>query len=118
MNVYVTSELYVAGTTEDGHPYTAERYLVAVEAASGARHLHNTFFNGCEVSVDEDEGYTAFVDVREEAMAAAEKLAARVREAGMINLVHWYETQPAYGSDAYDRGGYEMLRKFEEQQQG
>ena len=118
MNVYVTSELYNAGTTEDGQVFSAERYLVVAEAANGARHSHITYFNGCEVRCDDQHGYTAFVDIRTEAMARAELLAYRVRAAGTIDLTFWDEMQPAYGSAAYEGGGYELQRKYEELQAG
>ena len=56
--------------------------------------------SGCEVGQDE-EGFSHVADVREEASAAAEALAARVEAAGEVDLAYWVATRPAYGSAAY-----------------
>jgi hypothetical protein len=101
----VTSDLYLAGKTEDGQDYTAERYFVQVEFSNGERLRHTTFFNGCNPVQDDQEGYWHFGDVREEARAAADKLAERVNagiQGGVaLNMAYWDEARPVYGSPAY-----------------
>lgn len=103
VQVVAYSDLYKAGVTEDGEDYIAERYHVQVELADGTRYRHCAFFNGAK-EVSYEEGY-GFIDLREEAKAAAEKLARRVQDAlrcGLkLDLRHWYKDYPAYGSQAY-----------------
>lgn len=98
--VSVVTDLYQAGITEDGTPFIAEVYLVVAEKEDGTRWAHSHTFPGAEVGVSED-GFSFFDDVREDAKDQAEALAARVEEAGEINLLHWSPTYPAYGSPAY-----------------
>lgn len=98
---YVTSELYVAGRTDDGEDYTAERYLVAVEFDNGMRYVHGHTFPGCVRHVDPEDGGQFFEDVREAAEADANKLVARINAHGSICLDHWHEFNPVYGSKAY-----------------
>ena len=114
----VVSELYRAGRTEDGAEYLAEVYLVQAENERGDRWIHPTRFKGCRVERVEDfeeseeNGYqsfgffTAFVDVREDAKARAERLVERINAAdGAVDLDLWSETSPAYGSAAYSAYG-------------
>jgi hypothetical protein len=101
----VASDLFNAGRTEDGTPFIAEIYFVEIENAAGRRFRHDGTFSGVEVLVDEYEGGNYFVDRREEAIAKAERLAARINAAlkagDGIDLTFWEEVDPAYGSDAY-----------------
>ena len=48
-------------------------------------------------------GLDAFVDTREEAKEAAERLASRVGMTGILNDGFWSEDIPCYGSVAYQR---------------
>lgn len=118
VDVSVVSELYVAGTTEDGQEYHAERYLVQVEYADGTRLVHNNYFNGCRYEFVNDEGYYGplFHDIRPEAKVQAGRLAERVKaalDAGQdINPIHWQATYPVYGSEAYQE---EVLNMTQEQ---
>ena len=108
--VQVGSNLYNAGTTEDGEAYIAECYFVAVEFADGSRFQHQVTFPGAQYSEDED-GF-GFEDIRDSAKAKAERLAQSVRQSGAINFKYWDEVDPAYGSDAYQHQGIELQRAF------
>lgn len=98
---YVTSDLYVAGKTEEGEDFIAERFYVAAEFDNGMRFAHNHNFDGCKVEAH-DEGM-AFIDVRNEAEAAANALRDRVNAAGKIHGEYWHDMEPGYGSPAYER---------------
>lgn len=73
MEIYVGCDLYSAGPDAEGFDYVAEAFYVVAELEDGARY-HKGFFAGAEQRHDEDGPY--YVDVREEAEAAAEALAA------------------------------------------
>jgi len=116
---YTASDLYHAGYTEDGASFVAEVYFVGMENEAGRRFRHAMNFYGAERMTD-DEGIDHFADCREEASAKAERLAARVNaalKAGKgVDLAHWDEVDPAYGSDEYVEQGTEAKRVFEERQ--
>ena len=101
--LYVSSDLYRAGTDEDGEAYIAEYYFVMAEAKDGRRWVHQHTFNGAEFyEHDDDHGYSyGYRDIREEAEAKAEALLAKVKKAGVIDLTYWKSTYSAYGSSAY-----------------
>lgn len=107
LTFYVDSDLYQAGHSCDGHPYTAEAYFVMAEDATGNRWRHHATFKGCTTySGEETDGETVFTDVRVEAEAKVDRLLARIQAAGgVIDLAHWSEARPAYGSDAYQAYG-------------
>lgn len=113
---YATSDLYNAGHSCDGHPFIAECFYVMVENAAGRRFRHQATFNGAERLVCEETGEPHFADLREEASAKAERLAARVNAALAAGLALdsglWYEVDPAYGSDEYQSQGIEAQRAF------
>ncbi len=99
----VASDLYLAGRTEDGEDFIASAYYVMAENARGDRWALETRFRGCRVSRD-DEGWSCFADVREEAKAAADRVLDGLagRE---VSLEHWRPMRPVYGSDAYSQYG-------------
>jgi hypothetical protein len=109
-NIDVGSELYSAGLTEDGDEYVALRYFVVAEYSddSRMRHLHN--FKGTDVieGFDPEHGdyFKFFSDVREQAIARAEKAATHIRKAvdgGLtLNFSHWVSMHSVYGSSAYE----------------
>lgn len=113
---YATSDLYNAGHSCDGHPFIAECFYVMVENAAGRRFRHQATFDGVERLVCEETGEPHFADLREEASAKAERLAARVNAALAAGLALdsglWYEVDPAYGSDEYQSQGIEAQRAF------
>ena len=105
MNFGIGSDLYVAGRDEDGREFHAELFYLVAEDNSGNRWAHASTFPGCMVEDwnDEDGGSgRAFNDIRPQAQADAQALLARIQAAGgQINLDHWREMRPAYGSAAY-----------------
>ena len=117
--VSAVSDLYEAGRTNDGTQFSAEGFYVVVENGAGRRWASYEYFKGAEVVVDE-EGFVFFPDVREEASAAAEALAAATIEvlaAGRkLSLEDWYQIDPAYGSRAYQADGIELIRAYEDRQ--
>lgn len=97
----VASDLYRAGFSCDGHPFVAECFYVVATDARGNRWAHHATFRGCLVERDE-EGQAHFADARPAAQHAAEQLLRRIQAAGgRINLDHWREARPEYGSAAY-----------------
>jgi hypothetical protein len=111
---YAVSDLYNAGHSCDGHPYIAECFYVIVENARGTRFRHVSTFRGAERLICEETGEPSFVDLREEASAKADRLAARVNAALAsgkgIDPAYWVETDPAYASDEYQAQGIEAQR--------
>ena len=114
----IESDLYTAGRSCDGRPYYADKYYVMIENSVGRRFRHNATFNSAEVVVCDETGETGFVDLRLEAYAKATRLAARVNDAlasgSDLDWTHWYEIDPAYGSDEYFRQGIEPRRSAAE----
>ena len=109
----VASDLYQAGYGDDGHPYIAEVYYVVVQYQDGRTFRHQAVFPGAVLRVDHEDG-EYFEDVRESALAKAERLAERVRSKGAVYLQYWDEADPAYGSEAYVSQGTEAKRAFAE----
>ena len=113
---YVASDAYNAGYSCDGHPFIAECFYVLIENVAGRRFRHEAIFNGTERLVCEETGDPCFPDLREDASAKAERLAARVNAAlaaGVaLDRARWYEVDPAYGSDEYQSQGIEAQRAF------
>jgi hypothetical protein len=115
----IGSDLYVAGRTEDGADYTAEVYFITATNARGDRWRHASSFPGCN-PVRDDEGYTHFADIRAEAQKEANTLMARMQARGAINLQHWREDRPVYGSSAYVAYGQadDLEQEFRDRMQG
>ena len=113
-DVGVASDLYHAGTADDGHPFLAEVYFVYVSFIDGEQWRHGTRFPGCEAGHCEETGEPYFLDRRECAKAVAERLAARVRAAGRIDIRLWDEDEPAYGSPVYIARGVEAERAYQD----
>jgi hypothetical protein len=113
---FVASDLFNAGYSCDGHPFIAEQYYVVIENAAGRRFRHEKTFNGTEQLVCEETGDSCFPDMREEATAKAERLAARVNAAFAagkdVDWTYWGEIDPAYGSDEFISQGTEAQRAF------
>jgi hypothetical protein len=115
---FVASDMFNAGFACDGRPFIAEQFYVLIENAAGKRFRHQAIFNGTEQVICEETGDAFFPDLRAEASAKAERLAARVNaalEAGkFISPTFWDEIDPAYGSDEYVDQGTEAKRLFAE----
>lgn len=119
-DVEVGMEFYVAGKTEEGYPYEAERYCACIVDNNGRRWYHKKWFNGCIVHEDVSEyGYNiCFEDVREAATARVEALTKRIEihlaEGKSLDFRHWYEVDPVYGSPAYiSQGTEEKVMEWE-----
>lgn len=84
MHFFVRDYLVANGYSEDGEQLTKLVYFVVAEADNGARIAHRYSFDN---------------------EADAEKLCKRIRYAfgygRPLNLDHWDEIDPAYGSEAY-----------------
>ena len=117
---HAVSDLYNAGHSCDGHPYIAECFYVVVENARGTRFRHAATFLGAEALFCEETGEPAFANLRDEASAKAERLAARVNAALAsgkgIDWAYWVEIDPAYGSDEYIAQGIEFERAYADRQ--
>jgi hypothetical protein len=118
---YAVSDLYKAGHSCDGHAFFADQFYVLIENEACRRFRHQAIFNGAEVICNEDtDGEVVFKDVRAEALAKAEALAARVNaaiKAGVaLDSSRWEEVDAAYGSDAYVSQGTEASRAFQDRQ--
>jgi hypothetical protein len=115
---YAVSDLFNAGYSCDGHPFIADQYYVLIENAAGRRFRHVATFNGTEQVICEETGDACFPDLREEASAKAERLAARVNAAFAagkdVDWTYWGEIDPAYGSDEFISQGTEAQRVFAE----
>jgi hypothetical protein len=98
--VEVGSDLFQIGRTCDGQPFIAVSYYVMITNNRGDRWEHDTRWPSAIAHVDE-EGYQHFENVDADAQAAAEKLAQRVRERGVIDAQYWNAMRPEYGSAAY-----------------
>jgi hypothetical protein len=96
---FVASDMFNAGFACDGRPFIAEQFYVLIENAAGKRFRHQAIFNGTQQVICEETGDAFFPDLRAEASAKAERLAARVNaalEAGkFISPTFWDEIDPA-----------------------
>ena len=117
---FVASDAYQAGLTDDGRPFTAELYYVVIENQKGRRFRHDRVFLGTEQQIDEDGFNVYFPDLRHQAQAKAEYLAARVNarlaKDLRLNFSYWAEIDPAYGSEEYISQGTEFQRFMAERQ--
>lgn len=125
MKVNVHSDLYNAGLTEDGREYHAEMYYVIAEDDVGHRWAHKTgFYSAARHSFcDEDGDGVVFEDLREEMKKRVNdlcsRIAAHLASGGTLDLDHWNELPPAYGSQAYQtEGGNEEMYQWERSQEG
>lgn len=120
--VSVVSDLFEAGRTEEGRPFIAERFSVQLVAvATGRRWAHKILISGVEVEHG-DEGEVYFLDVRADAAARMERLAASVRDrlasGGRLDADFWVEVDPVYGSSEYVAQGVEGQRAAAERAAG
>lgn len=103
-DVLVDSDLKQFGFKEDGIPFIGEVYCVSIQNPQGDRWNHTHIFPGVRV-ICNDEGYSVFEDIREEAKAKAKHLAAAVEKSKCIDVAHWNAARPVYGSAAYQDYG-------------
>lgn len=105
LEFFYASDLKSFGRTEDGEDFIGEVYRVFAEDAKGNRWVHSSQFPS--VVRFENEWCVGFNDIREESIAACERLIERVKKATSLNMIWWCETRPAYGSQAYLEYGQE-----------
>jgi hypothetical protein len=114
------SDLFDAGRTADGDSFIAEAFYVLIENARGTRFRHVATFRTTEMLICEETGESYFPNLREEATAKAERLAARVNAAFAtgkgVDWAYWIEVDPAYGSDEYLAQGIEFQRAYADRQ--
>ena len=108
MKLFIQSDLVHAANTVDG-PKNGEVLSIVLEKADGARYVHPTTFTAFEIICDERTDYETVVMARDEAMGEAEALMADIANGKTIDLDRWQAVQPAYGSQAYDAGGWEQI---------
>lgn len=98
----VRSDVFHAGRDECGDPVEQLVYYVVATAASGRRFIHNRSFL--------DNG------IWKAGETAANRLLDRINKAAAAGVepdwdAHWHETDPAYGSEAYQSQGIELERR-------
>jgi len=110
LEVEISSDVYCAGKTEDGYPYTAEVFYVVAVFPNGRRIAHSSTFRSCEVEQNE-EGYNIFISIKDEAFSKVERLCSRIQKClvngGKLDMTYWDEINPVYGSDYYINSGEE-----------
>jgi hypothetical protein len=90
---FVRSELYQAGTTEDGQPFIAESFVIVREFDDGTREAYKEVFKGAEAYKDEHGFFAGYADIRKEAREAAEALLPTVVD---TKSVDWYPLERRY----------------------
>jgi len=101
LQVEVGSDLFeVRGN--DG-PEIFERFFVQVVTPKGRRFRHEFSFPAVELAHDPEEGpyYRRVWDAADKAEAFASRVRARLDAGGKLNMDHWGEAAPVYGSEAY-----------------
>ena len=110
--VYFASDLKDYGRTDDGQQFIGEVFFVGVENDRGDRWRLDRMFDGVRVEYDDESGCNYFLDTRPWARAICERLVAAIVRKGEIDLAHWVQSAPAYGSRAYEEyGQYEQLMR-------
>lgn len=108
----VRDDLFALAHPEDGSEYTASVFYIIATDARGTRYAHDHQFRSAETfEVHDEDGYSAGIrSFREEALAQAEALLAKMKAAQAagrfttpVGRDHWSEMDPVYGSEAYIR---------------
>lgn len=97
-DLYYIYDLYIAGITEDGEDYIAERFHVIFNRDGGSWH-HNRAFNGAAPFhyVEDYEEWFGFKDIRDVAKANCQEIIDAIKSAGYIDTSDWYWV-PSYSS--------------------
>ena len=99
LEFFYASDLKSFGRTEDGEDFVGEVYRVIAQDARGNRWAHSSQFPS--VVKFENEWCVGFKDIREESIAACERLIKRITKSTELNMMWWSQSRPAYGSQAY-----------------
>lgn len=102
------SDLKRFGYMDDGHPFVGEVFYVAVIHPEGYRWTLRHRIEGCRVHWDDENGCNHFEDTRPQAREACERIVARIKARGEINLKLWDEGRPVYGSAAFIEGSADL----------
>lgn len=121
LSIGYRDDFYIAGQFE-GDNIIGSKYYVVAQAEDGSQWAHNRSFLSLRQVYDSDWGDYVFMHEKQQAVAAIEKLSLRIQQhlqaGGSIDMQHWYEIDPAYGSEAYqemDSGGYFAFREKQEE---
>lgn len=98
----VASDLFHAGRDlEEGTPIIGTVYYVVATFSDGSRYAHDATFVDTQLVKDDECELGAYYETICDAEEKAEKLCARIASASDINLIHWQEIDPVYGSNQY-----------------
>lgn len=117
-SVLVRDELFFTGElTEDGEKLLGKRWIVLVKEPNGRTFANNHFF----LLRNHFGGVLGFLDLNhvheehiERSESRAQKLVDRIVEAGCINMKHWHEIDPEYGSEYYISSGQDLINRDRE----
>jgi len=101
LEIEVGSDLFeVRGN--DG-PEIFESFFVQFVTSKGRRFRHEVSYPAAELVNDPEDGpyYRRVWDAADRAEAFAGRVRARLAAGGKLNVDHWVEVDPVYGSDAY-----------------
>jgi|TARA_Y100000034_G_scaffold21482_1_gene24699 hypothetical protein len=103
INIFVRDVIFENGLSEDGELQYAKAFNIYAQNERGERLVNNA---------------SDFTDLEPKGLENAERFAKRVQAhidaGGKLNLEHWYEVDPCYGSAAYvDQGTEERVREWE-----
>ena len=107
LQIDVRDNEFLVGRDEDGCDVYGLAYSVIAINERGERWAHERTFVDRELvrRYDEQDGdeYTVYLThpAKERAEALAKKIAQHLARGGNINLDHWTEIDPMYGSVAY-----------------
>ncbi len=105
MDFAVRSDVVRIGTDEDGSVREGLVFYVIARAENGRQWIHGKAFPNYVGAIDPEEGpYQRRIsnDIPEGAATAlCDRITKAVAEGAKLDLAHWTETDPAYGSDAY-----------------
>lgn len=97
---------------EDGRNVVLESWRIWVTNNAGRRWEAEEHYVG-RIEYDEEEGHPIVVggtEARDQALGVAKSIAQRLTDGMKLDAELWREIDPEYGSEAYQRGGYEQQR--------
>ena len=107
------SDLYEGGYTEDGERMIHEAHYVVIEVPDGRRWAHSHSFR--TEKMRKAEAMT-------KSEALAEKIFQHLASGKKLDMEHWVEIDPAYGSKAYQKldgkGYFRARERHEAREQG
>lgn len=107
LNFELASDSISLGIDSDGSTVFGMAYYVVATDARGARWRHFHSFVDHIQGYNAEEGEHYWVNRNAEAVTAAERFFERVQARSLIDMEHWVEFFPVYGSEAYQQDGGE-----------